>query len=112
MRGCGVSMHRAGVWPNVIQRPFGIVNAEDNPKAIFISAFDTHPLAADIAFTVKGRFGINFDLKFFENLQRQNTPKYGSDREVPTIFSKVSEIETNRIGGTSIRKCGQPNSSH
>jgi Na+-transporting NADH:ubiquinone oxidoreductase subunit A len=36
----------SGVWPHVIQRPFGLV-ADPNvkPKAIHISFFDTHPLA-------------------------------------------------------------------
>ena len=32
------TMLKSGVWPNIIQRPYGIVaNPEDSPKAIFIS---------------------------------------------------------------------------
>ena len=46
---------KGGVWPQLIQRPFGIVaNPQDSPKAIFISGFDTNPLSPDYAFTLKG----------------------------------------------------------
>ena len=40
------SLTSSGVWPNIIQRPFGLV-ADPNsvPKAIHVSFFDTHPLA-------------------------------------------------------------------
>ena len=42
------AMKAAGVWPQLIQRPYGVVaNPEDSPKAIFISTFDTGPLAPD-----------------------------------------------------------------
>jgi len=46
----------SGLWPFIIQRPYGIVaKPEDTPKAIFISAFDTAPLAASPEFTLTGR---------------------------------------------------------
>ncbi|MFT5642162.1 MAG: Na+-transporting NADH:ubiquinone oxidoreductase subunit A [Cyclobacteriaceae bacterium] len=45
-----------GVWPGIVQRPFGAVaDTEVEPKAIFISAFDTHPLSGDIAFQLEGK---------------------------------------------------------
>ncbi len=38
----------SGLWPAVRQRPYNIVaNPSDMPKAIFISGFDTAPLAPD-----------------------------------------------------------------
>ena len=38
----------SGVWPFIRQKPFDtIANPSDNPKAIFISTFDTAPLAPD-----------------------------------------------------------------
>ena len=44
---------KTGVWPHLIQRPFGTVaSVEDVPKAIFVSAFDTHPLAPDEIFVL------------------------------------------------------------
>ena len=45
----------SGVWPAIIQRPFGIVaNPADSPKAIFVSGFDTHPLAPEVSFLLQG----------------------------------------------------------
>lgn len=41
----------SGLWPWLVQRPYGIVaNPELTPKAIFVSAFNTAPLAADAEF--------------------------------------------------------------
>ena len=46
-----------GLWPMVIQRPYGIVaNPDDSPKSIFISAMDTAPLAPDYDFVLQNRF--------------------------------------------------------
>ena len=43
----------SGLWPAIMQRPYGIIaNPEVTPKAIFVSAFSTAPLAADPAFTL------------------------------------------------------------
>ena len=45
----------SGLWPFIRQRPYDVVaKPESNPKAIFISAFDTAPLAPDYDFLVKG----------------------------------------------------------
>lgn len=44
----------SGLWAAFIQRPYGIVaNPADEPRAIFISAFDSAPLAPDYNFTLK-----------------------------------------------------------
>ncbi|MBQ0077901.1 MAG: Na(+)-translocating NADH-quinone reductase subunit A, partial [Bacteroidales bacterium] len=41
---------RSGLWAWMIQRPYGIIaNPATQPKAIFVSAFDSAPLAADSA---------------------------------------------------------------
>ncbi|MCS6967398.1 MAG: Na(+)-translocating NADH-quinone reductase subunit A [Cytophagales bacterium] len=46
----------SGVWVQVIQRPFGIVaNPHLAPRDIFISTFDTSPLAPDYEFIFKGQ---------------------------------------------------------
>ena len=43
----------SGLWPFIIQRPYGVIaNPETSPKAIFISAFSTAPLATDTEFTL------------------------------------------------------------
>ncbi|MCH8553778.1 MAG: Na(+)-translocating NADH-quinone reductase subunit A [Schleiferiaceae bacterium] len=45
----------SGCWPLIVQRPYGIV-ADPNatPKSIFISAYNTAPLAADVQYVVAG----------------------------------------------------------
>ncbi|MBK6947975.1 MAG: Na(+)-translocating NADH-quinone reductase subunit A [Haliscomenobacter sp.] len=46
----------AGVWPHIRQRPYNIVpNPQDIPRDIFISTFDTAPLAPDLDLVVEGR---------------------------------------------------------
>lgn len=44
----------SGLWAALRQRPYGIVaNPADEPRAIFVSAFDSAPLAPDYNFTLK-----------------------------------------------------------
>jgi len=46
----------SGVWTMINQRPFGVVpDATDVPKNIFISTFDSAPLAPDLNFVVEGK---------------------------------------------------------
>jgi len=45
---------KSGVWPTIRQRPYSIIaNPEQTPKAIFISAFDSAPLAPDFDFIIE-----------------------------------------------------------
>jgi len=44
---------KSGVWPMIRQRPYTIVaNPADTPKAIYVSGFDTSPLAPDYSMIV------------------------------------------------------------
>ena len=45
----------SGMWTLIRQRPFGVIpNPDRTPRDIFISGFDTAPLAADLDFIVQG----------------------------------------------------------
>ncbi|QAR31004.1 Na(+)-translocating NADH-quinone reductase subunit A [Ornithobacterium rhinotracheale] len=45
-----------GCWPFVKQRPYDVIaNPEDTPKAIFISGYNSAPLAPDADFLVEGK---------------------------------------------------------
>lgn len=47
---------KSGCWPFIKQRPYDIVaNPDATPKAIFISAYATAPLAADMDYVLKGK---------------------------------------------------------
>lgn len=46
----------SGCWAFINQRPYDtLANPNDEPKAIFISGFDTAPLAADVSFSLQGK---------------------------------------------------------
>jgi len=48
---------RSGVWPMLRQRPFAtIANPNDKPKHIFVSMFDTAPLAPDSGFIIGNQY--------------------------------------------------------
>lgn len=48
---------KAGIWPAIGQRPYAIIaNPADVPKSIFISGFDSAPLAPDYEFILKDQF--------------------------------------------------------
>ncbi|TVZ57760.1 Na+-transporting NADH:ubiquinone oxidoreductase subunit A [Flavobacteriaceae bacterium MAR_2010_105] len=45
-----------GCWPFVKQRPYDVIaNPDKSPKAIFISAYASAPLAADLDFALQGK---------------------------------------------------------
>jgi Na+-transporting NADH:ubiquinone oxidoreductase subunit A len=91
-----------GVWPNIIQRPFGIVaNPADTPKSIFISAFDTHPLAPDYGFTLQGeekyfQAGIDALAKLTSGMVHLNVD---GSKPVDAIFSSVKNAQINQFSG-------------
>ena len=95
-------MLKGGVWPNIIQRPYGIVaDPEYTPKAIFISGFDSHPLAPDYAFIYKGeeryfQTGIEVLEKFTDGIVHLSQNAQG---EVPSVFSQVQGVQVNKFSG-------------
>ena len=51
------ALMKSGLWPALIQRPYGVLaNPEIRPKAIFVSAFSTAPLAADVDYVLRDEF--------------------------------------------------------
>ncbi len=93
---------KSGVWPNIIQRPFGIVaDPDDTPKAIFISTFDTSPLAPDYEFLLKGQeqyFQIGIDVL------KKLTPGVvhlgvNGASEVSSLFTNAKGVQINKFSG-------------
>ncbi len=95
-------MCKGGVWPNIIQRPFGVVAELDaEPKAIFISGFDSHPLAPNLAYALQdqaGYFqaGIEILKKFTSGKIHLNIR---AGEEVAQIFSQAEGVELNKFMG-------------
>lgn len=91
---------KSGCWPFIKQRPYDVVaNPATTPKAIFISAYITAPLAADIEYTLKGKEG---ELQAALTALDKLTPgkvhvsvAKGSD----SIFSNLKNIELHKVSG-------------
>ncbi len=95
-------MLTAGVWPNIIMRPYGVVaNSNDTPKAIFISGFDSSPLAPDYNIIYKGeekafQAGVSVLKKFTDGYVHVNVN--GAD-EVNPIFLTTEGVQVNKFTG-------------
>lgn len=93
-------MTKGGVWPNIIQRPFGVVaDPNDKPKNIFVSAMDTHPLAPDMNFILEGQkkyfdAGISILAKLTDGKVHVNVNAGDSS----DLF-KGSEAQVNTVSG-------------
>ncbi len=93
---------KSGVWPTLVQRPFGVVaDPAVTPKAIHISAFDTHPLAPDYSILFKGQdhfFQVGVDIlkRLTSGAVHVNTH---STSEIATVFSQVKGAEVNKFSG-------------
>jgi len=93
---------KSGVWTNIIQRPYGIIaNPADKPKAIFISTFDSSPLAPDYSFTLAGQeknFQVGIDIlrKFTDGIVHVNT---NANAEVSSVFSGAKNCQINKFSG-------------
>lgn len=98
----------SGVWTNIVQRPFGVVaDPAETPKSIFISAFDSHPLAADYNFIFKGQeqffqAGVDVLKKFTSGQVHVNVH---SGREIAKVFSQVQGVELNKFSGPHPAGC-------
>ena len=95
-------MLKSGVWPNIIQRPYGIVaNPEETPKSIFISTFDTHPLSPDYDFALHGEenyFQAGIDVLNKLTKGQVNLGLNGN-AEISQIFSHTKNVELYKIRG-------------
>lgn len=95
-------MLKSGVWPMVRQRPYSVIaNPADNPKAIFVSAFDTAPLAADFDLIVHGQ-GEAYQLGL-DVLAQLTTGKVHLNVDAKNTTSKVflnsKNVQINQFSG-------------
>jgi len=92
----------SGLWPVIRQRPYNIIaNPTDTPKAIFISAFDTAPLAPDYEYILKdsGRdfqTGINALIKLTSGKVHLNVE---NDIRQLSVFHTIKGVQLNKFKG-------------
>jgi Na+-transporting NADH:ubiquinone oxidoreductase subunit A len=90
----------AGCWPFIKQRPYDVVaNPNQAPKAIFVSAHASAPLAADLEYTLAGReaelqAAITAVSKLTEGLVHVSV---GANSNSP--LAKLSGIELHTVSG-------------
>lgn len=95
-------MLAAGVWPFVRQRPFAVIaNPTDMPKAVFISAFDSAPLACDSDFVLHGmekefQAGLDIVTKLTEGTTHLNID---GNSNSSSVFTNAKGVQINKISG-------------
>ncbi len=89
---------KSGLWPFIKKRPYGIIaSPEEKPLAIYISTFDTAPLAPDYNFVLDGQMdtfqtGINALAKLTEG-------KVVLGVNSGSAFTGVKNVEINTFDG-------------
>ena len=98
----GVKNHllAAGCWPFIKQRPYDIVaNPNVAPKAIFISAYASAPLAADYSYTLQGKEEeLQTAITAISKLTKGKVHvSAGANQQTP--FDSISGIELHKVSG-------------
>jgi Na+-transporting NADH:ubiquinone oxidoreductase subunit A len=92
----------SGLWPAIRKRPYNIIAIPtEKPKAIYISAFDTAPLAPDYDFLMKD-FGKEFQAGIDTLIKLCDGPVHlnlNGKYSTPTIFTRTSGVEINKFTG-------------
>jgi Na+-transporting NADH:ubiquinone oxidoreductase subunit A len=92
----------SGIWPMIRQRPYStIADPEAKPKAIFISAFDTAPLAPDYDLIVHGngdafQAGVDALVKLTDGRVHLNIH---ADAVPSKVFTNCKGVQVNKFSG-------------
>ena len=92
---------KSGLWAAIRQRPYHVIaNPEETPKSIFISGFDTAPLAPDLDFILQDslelfQIGVNALKKLTQGKVHLNLKQDNSK----SVLSGTKDVEINRFKG-------------
>lgn len=93
----------SGVWPMLRQRPYNIIpDPETIPVNIFVSTFDTAPLAPDLSFVVTGQedaFQKGLDVLAKLTSGKVHLGIDGRGGNVSTAFTQAKGVELNTFNG-------------
>ncbi len=92
----------SGLWPTLKQRPYDIIaSPESMPKAIFVSAFDTAPLAPDYDVILNGQEkNLQTGLDCLAKLcGRKVNLNLQADTPSTSLFTKLQNVEINYFKG-------------
>lgn len=88
----------SGCWPFIKQRPYDVVaNPNQAPKAIFISAYASAPLAADLEYTLDGK---ETELQTaITAIAKLTEGKVHVSVGANSMFSNLSGVEIHKVSG-------------
>ena len=92
----------SGLWPLIRQRPFAtIANPQDMPKSIFISGFDSSPLAPDNDFVFHGdtdlfQLGLDIVAQLTDGITHLNLD---GNSNAAKVFRNAKGVQINHIYG-------------
>jgi Na+-transporting NADH:ubiquinone oxidoreductase subunit A len=92
----------SGVWPFIRQRPYAIIaNPNDTPRDIFISGFDSSPLAPDLDFAVMGeKEAFQMGIDALSMLTEGNIYlSLNNDYPPNEVFAKATGVTINYFNG-------------
>ena len=94
------TLQKAGLWPLLRQRPYGtIANGSSTPKAVFISTFDTAPLAPDYEYILKEELDVfQAGIDVLAILAPTVHVNIGNKHE-SSIFRNVKNVQINQFSG-------------
>jgi len=93
-----INLLKSGLWPFLKRRPYGIIaDPEEKPQALFISTFDTAPLAPDYNYILKDQLqtfqtGVNA-------LSKLTTGDVFIGVNGDSLFSKTGNAKIKRFSG-------------
>jgi Na+-transporting NADH:ubiquinone oxidoreductase subunit A len=88
---------KTGLWGSLIQRPYGVMaSLEAAPKAIFISAFSTAPLAASVDYVLDGALE---DFQAGVSALAKVAPVHVSLHKGESAFTKVKDAQLHVVSG-------------
>ncbi len=91
----------SGCWPFIKQRPYDVIAKTDrSPKAIFISGYNTAPLAADLDFVLQGKTG--FIQTAVDALSKL------TDGEIHISVNKNGDSPLTELRGVSLHRISGP----
>ena len=91
----------SGLWTVIRQRPFSIIpSSNSSPKSIFISAFDSSPLAPDYDFVMHGQ-GEAFQtgLDALAKLGPIQLNVNGGAAQISKVFTNAKNVTINNVSG-------------
>lgn len=92
-------MLEMGIWPFIKQRPYGVIaNPKETPRDIYVSTFDSSPLAPDTAYLVgeeKAHFQTGIDALTLLTSGKVHVGLQKGD----TFFNDINNVEKHEVSG-------------